>query len=95
MASPTSRLRVVFAVVAVRLEIRRIAQIKQGDQVVGNRTRVKVVKNKMAPPYVEAEFDMTFGHGISKLGELVDLGEELGIIEKSGAWYSLTETGSL
>jgi recombination protein RecA len=76
------------------MEIRRIAQIKDGDAVVGSRTRVKVVKNKMAPPFREAEFDMTFGSGISRLGEVVDLGEEYGILTKSGSWYSRTDTGT-
>jgi recombination protein RecA len=74
---------------SVRLDIRRIGAIKHGDQVIGNRTRVKVVKNKMAPPFREVEFDILYGQGISKAGELIDLGSEHGIIEKSGAWYAL------
>ncbi len=70
-----------------RLDIRRVGALKDGEQVVGNRTRVKVVKNKMAPPFREVEFDILYGEGISHEGDLVDLGAECGVVEKSGAWF--------
>ena len=73
---------------SVRLEIRRIGQIKDRDEVVGNQTRVKVVKNKLAPPFRQVEFDIMYGEGISKVGELIDLGVKANVVEKSGAWFS-------
>jgi recombination protein RecA len=73
---------------SVRLDIRRTGAIKKGDEVIGNETRVKVVKNKMAPPFKEAHFEILYNEGISKLGELIDLGVENGIVDKSGAWFA-------
>lgn len=77
---------------SIRMEIRRIGQIKDRDQVVGNQTRVKVVKNKLAPPFRQVEFDIMYGEGISKVGELIDLGVKAGVVEKSGAWFSHDST---
>jgi len=73
---------------SVRLDIRRIGAVKKGEDVIGNRTRVKVVKNKVAPPFRKVEFDVLYGRGVSRAGELIDLGVEAGLVEKSGAWFS-------
>ena len=76
---------------SIRIDIRRIGQIKSGDQLVGNRTKVKIVKNKMAPPFKESEVDLMYGLGISREGDLVDLASNMNIVQKSGTWYSFDD----
>jgi recombination protein RecA len=75
----------------VRLDIRKIATLKEAGEVIGSRTRVRVVKNKLAPPFKEAEFDIVYGIGINRLGEIIDLGANSGLVEKSGTWFSFGE----
>ena len=76
---------------SIRIDVRRIDSIKQGDEIIGNRTRAKIVKNKVAPPFRQCEFDIMYGQGISKVGELVDLAANIDVIKKSGSWYSYND----
>jgi recombination protein RecA len=77
---------------SVRLDIRRTSQLKEGEEIIGSRTRVKIVKNKLAPPFKKADFDILYGEGISQLGEIVDLGVDFEIVKKSGSWFSYGDT---
>ena len=77
---------------SIRVDIRKISQLKEGEEVTGNRTKVKIVKNKVAPPFKKAEFDIIYGEGISRTGELIDLAVELGLVKKSGSWFSYEDT---
>ena len=87
--TPGGRALKYFA--SVRIDVRRVETLKVGGEMVGNRTRAKVIKNKVAPPFKEAEFDIIYGEGISKIGEIIDLGAKLDIIDKAGAWYTVAD----